>query len=1067
MTALRRTATVLRAVLAALVLLVLVAGVPLLLVVTVGNPIPDDWNWNSPLTNDAVLGVLAGVAWVFWAQLLVCVLIEFVAEIRIATGRSADWLSRVPGTFSGQQLLARTLVQAVVAVGLTSTAASAAVPVWPAHAEVSTVPAPDLELAHTPVPGPATQVESRSTAPTSRAPRESSTSTVVVAKGDTLWSIAEAHLGSGERWREIAELNEGHVMSAGSRFHDSGTILPGWELLVPAPAKGEDEVVTVRRGDSLWEIAEEEYGDGAEWPRIFVANRAVIVDPDEIYPGQSLQVPGTPATRVPTKQAPQAQPVDPGDPTGRPPSAGHQLPEEPKVEPTPQPTTGPVPPRVDEHVQAHAEGTAEPEETVPSNLIDEATIARALLGGGGLLAAGMLAVYATRRLTQSRNRRSGRVAPHVAPQLVAEEKALRAVGSSAGRSAAFFDAVLRELAQLAETCGIPLPEAAAARIDADRLELHLAEAAAVAPDPWLVSPDGSVWSVPSTHQPHATDRLSPYPTMITLGDDDQGGTWFVDLEAAGVVQVAGDRETAADVVRFVTAELALNPWMDADIVRVTGIAGELAPLNHGRLYPDDQPRVEELVKVARRMADSADGSQGTVLESRVLDGGADAWVPQVVVADIADIGDGSRAAFGVETRELLDEMERSTSRTSAALVCLTAESLDRRAVTLSARADGNLVTPWAVLRANRISAVEASVLTAMFDDAETEGDEPIPSGTGVDGEPGDTDLAGALVGDLTEQRCGTGDPRSVLPRPDTHYLESAATTAEDLQALAPAVPPSETSRAMAADSSLDADLGEWLDSASTRPKLRVLGPIELHAAGEKSKEVESRPAYFAELAAYLSSHPEGVTPSRAAADFGLQHNSLHTRLGSLRKWLGTKDGSDDWYLPEARRVRGQAVYRVEGLLCDADLFRRLRARGEARGPEGIEDLHRALELVAGRPFDQQRATGYGWLVDTPVDQYLTAGVVDVAHVVATHALAEGRPSVALWAAERAIAAAPSEDKPRLDLARARQAMGEDAEVERYLRHEVFNRSDDDRAPLDPSDRTRAVVDGFSGRRGGT
>jgi len=46
----------------------------------------------------------------------------------------------------------------------------------------------------------------------------------------------------------------------------------------------------------------------------------------------------------------------------------------------------------------------------------------------------------------------------------------------------------------------------------------------------------------------------------------------------------------------------------------------------------------------------------------------------------------------------------------------------------------------------------------------------------------------------------------------------------------------------------------------------------------------------------------------------------------------------------------------------------------------------------------------------------------------------------------------------LDLARAMQAMGNDAEAQQYLRHEVFNRSDDDRAPLDPSDRTVEVVD---------
>jgi len=83
-------------------------------------------------------------------------------------------------------------------------------------------------------------------------------------------------------------------------------------------------------------------------------------------------------------------------------------------------------------------------------------------------------------------------------------------------------------------------------------------------------------------------------------------------------------------------------------------------------------------------------------------------------------------------------------------------------------------------------------------------------------------------------------------------------------------------------------------------------------------------------------------------------------------------------------------------------------------------------------------------------------------ITPTTTLAEGRPSQALWAAEKAIAAAPSEDKPRLDLARAKQAMGDDAAAQRYLRHEIFNRSDDDRAPLDPSARTAEVIDRIVG-----
>jgi LysM repeat protein len=1038
----RRTGIVLRGVLAAAILIVLVAGVPAALVATVGNPVPEGWTWGAPLTNTALLGILACVAWVLWAQLLVCVIVETVVEIRLAAGHSADWLARVPGTFGVQQSLARTLVQAVVAIGATTTAASVIATPWISHADAATSsPAPASE--------PALADASVAVAPTQQLParhRSQPTTEVVVARGDTLWSIAERHLGAGERWREIAELNRDREMVDGSRFDEARTILPGWTLLVPSADRNRSHqsVVTVEPGDTLWDIATEEYGDGTDWPRIYRANDDQIEDPDLIYPGQRLDVPGQRTAEPHQRSA--RHPSDPPD--SRAPSLEPMPTPAPSMEPSPEATVTPAAPDA-----AAADGEQEADNDFGFHL-DGATVAHALLSGGGFLAAGMFAVYVGRRRTQSRNRRSGKAAPPVAAHLRAEDKALRAIGSSASERAGFFDAALRGLAERCERTKLGLPEAVAARIDSGGLDLHLRSPSPNAPAPWTVSSDSLVWTLAREHRPVTVDRMSPYPAMVTIGEDDEGGTWFVDLEGAGVVQIVGDAEASKDLARFFAAELALNAWSDFETVEIVGVAQEVLPLNYGRLSMAATAPVEELAKSARHMAELAESSGFSVLGSRVTDW-KEAWVPTLCISTVADEeGDAVRA----HTHALLDEMERAPGRTSYGLVALAAEPLDQRAITLTLTTAGDVVTPWSAVRPNRLTCDEAVVLGQLFDDAEVEGDVDIPAAVNADGEPTNTDQAGALVDALTDPRCGTGDPDSILPRTDPTYVEAGATTAEDLAVLAPAVLKTEEAAALAADPTLDQDLTDWADPHTKRPRLRVLGPVELRGVGEQTKDVERRPAYYAELAAYLACHPNGQTPNRVAADFGIQNNSLHTRLGELRKWLGKKPGTDEWYLPAAQRVRGQQVYRLSEVLVDADLFRRLRARGEALGPRGIDDFRRALELVTGQPYDQQRSKGYGWLADNPVDHYATAAIVDVAHVFATHSLAEGRPRDALWAAEQAIAAAPSEDKPRLDLARAMKALGQEDEAEAYLDKQLFNRTDDDRPPLDPSDRTKKVFD---------
>ena len=47
----------------------------------------------------------------------------------------------------------------------------------------------------------------------------------------------------------------------------------------------------IQKGDTLYAVAKEFYGDGMKYPQLFEANREVIEDPDKIYPGQKIRIP--------------------------------------------------------------------------------------------------------------------------------------------------------------------------------------------------------------------------------------------------------------------------------------------------------------------------------------------------------------------------------------------------------------------------------------------------------------------------------------------------------------------------------------------------------------------------------------------------------------------------------------------------------------------------------------------------------------------------------------------------------------------------------------------------------
>lgn len=116
------------------------------------------------------------------------------------------------------------------------------------------------------------------------------------------------------------------------------------------------ETYQVKKGDTLWDIADFKLGDPMKWKQIHALNKEQIKNPDLIYPGQTLTLPKEiqvaptpPPTNIPS-------PVD-SDPAPAPAPA--------PVEPTPAPAEPPAPPVAEEPVLPPVADEPEPTPAQP------------------------------------------------------------------------------------------------------------------------------------------------------------------------------------------------------------------------------------------------------------------------------------------------------------------------------------------------------------------------------------------------------------------------------------------------------------------------------------------------------------------------------------------------------------------------------------------------------------------------------------------------------------------------------------------------------------------------------
>ena len=446
-----------KALLAGIVLAAIVVGPPWALLRYIGNPWPAEGvSMSAPLTDGAIIGLLAVIVWVLWAQLVACILVEATAAI------TDDRIQvEVPFTLGVQQHLARRLITAVVVATVATPVAAAAVAATSAGA---VPPAPAATFAGA---GSAdhkqTDQQGRATS-ASPQDRGGPTSVVTVMRLDSLWSIAERHLGDGDRWPEIAALNEGRIMNDGSRFVAADHIRPGWELRVPGGPASEEEPsiareITVETGDTLSEIALDELGDAQAYPQLFEASTNIdqpggehLRDPDLIQPGWTILIPGTvPGGEVPGREAAVAKgggkgASDVDADSSRPRTDGRD-----SFTPFPR-----VVPQLT--VSTELPGSSDDAGEASSSVHDVAdedghALLRALLATAGCLSVGALGLVMTNRRRQFRRRRVGRTIASTPPEVVEVEQAIVEHGAEAQQDVTFLDRALRHVAGSCKVAG--------------------------------------------------------------------------------------------------------------------------------------------------------------------------------------------------------------------------------------------------------------------------------------------------------------------------------------------------------------------------------------------------------------------------------------------------------------------------------------------------------------------------------------------------------------------------------------------------------------------------------------
>ncbi|MFF8683595.1 LysM peptidoglycan-binding domain-containing protein [Streptomyces sp. NPDC015237] len=985
-------------------------------------------------TGGAFLALLLVIGWTGWAQFAFSAVRELAAQLR---GRT--W--RVPRGFGASQRAAAALIGSILVLLPASSALAS-------DAQAATT-ATAARL-----PG---QTDSQQAAESSSAPhvqQDSGTASMsvhTVQAGESLWSIAEQELGDGEKWRQIAALNEGHAMADGQVFQSNSFLRAGWQLQMPAghalmsgdraqratKAAGDDaasvHVVTVDAGDNLSKIAREELGDSDEWPALFAASRGTpqpdglpaLTDPDVIYAGQQITVPEQQSAGTPPPPS-ESHRQEPTPPPAQAPDTG----QAPAPDRTPTPAASPAPaspdnPSAGQPSPEHTPSTSPSTPTSPAQTPEPAATStdpaptstqtdgplnlRMVLGAGALLAAAITGALALRRTLQRRRRKPGETIA-IAGETSPAEAQLAAAAEPAG--AACLDVALRTMAHQAQQDGAAdVPGMRAARVGARTVNV-LPEDLSQRPLAPFVSGEDGWWVLDADavllDEEDARNVPAPCPGLVTVGSTDMGDLVLLNLARTSALLLDGNPVHISEVCTSLALELGMSPWA-SDVEIVTVGFGEDLPqlLPTARIAHMRQPAhalrdLAERLLEAHQLPDTAHQPY-LLLCASVLDVDT-AWEFADIIDKAGDVpvtlvAPASAAAPHFPDAQILN----------ASLATPQALETTGHEVTVQRLEDAAYLQITTALRVAAQPAHEAQGPWRDVSDEPTDvqqGEQevqpaaPGPIAADSGGAVAQNEEAGGEV--FPALLAAATDPASlrllpsIAPTPQTQEENSPGTeTPADPTAPLPDSDDESAAESTAPTACTTAEEGAVAGTAQDlhAPEIRVLGPIEV--TGVTSTGHGPR---LAQLATLLFFRP-GRSSETLCADMDPASpwhlNTLNARMQGLRRSLGN-DPDGNPYVP--RRKTGQDPYRLSpAVRSDWTRFLQLVERALPTGPAGLPDLENALSLVRGRPFG---GAPLPWA--EPYQQEMTTRIIDVAHTVATYRTSPG-PHQELSAARQAVA----------------------------------------------------------------